>query len=159
MINISECDKKADDAIKYMVAAVIGTAVVPAHVNWAITASAMGAGVVAIGKAYGFTLSKDGGWKLVKQFFLGAGFWFLTMNVGSKIIAAIAETTGIGYLGGVALDGAISGASAWAIGACAKEYFRKDCLGQGKPSKEELKKIFQDTFSKKKSEIQKNNNK
>ena len=35
------CDKDADVAIKTMMAAVVGTAVVPAHVNWALTASAM----------------------------------------------------------------------------------------------------------------------
>ncbi|MGC3977792.1 MAG: hypothetical protein QM751_05865 [Paludibacteraceae bacterium] len=42
------------------------------------------------------------------------------MNIGSKIFAAIAESTGIGYVAGVALDGAISGAAAWAIGAWCK---------------------------------------
>ena len=35
------CDQDADVAIKTMMAAVVGTAVVPAHVNWALTASAM----------------------------------------------------------------------------------------------------------------------
>ena len=54
------CDQDADVAIKTMMAAVVGTAVVPAHVNWALTASAMGAGAVAIGKCYGVQLTKDG---------------------------------------------------------------------------------------------------
>ena len=35
------CDQDADVAIKTMMAAVVGTAVIPAHVNWALTASAM----------------------------------------------------------------------------------------------------------------------
>ena len=61
------CDQDADVAIKTMMAAVVGTAVVPAHVNWALTASAMGAGAVAIGKCYGVQLTKDEGWKFVKQ--------------------------------------------------------------------------------------------
>ena len=64
------CDQDADVAIKTMMAAVVGTAVVPAHVNWALTASAMGAGAVAIGKCYGVQLTKDEGWKFVKQFVL-----------------------------------------------------------------------------------------
>jgi hypothetical protein len=38
---IRECDEKADNAITAMVAAVIGAALVPAHVNWALTGSAM----------------------------------------------------------------------------------------------------------------------
>ena len=80
------CDQDADLAIKTMMAAVVGTAVVPAHVNWALTASAMGAGAVAIGKCYGVQLTKDEGWKFVKQFILSAGMWFLSMNVSSKIL-------------------------------------------------------------------------
>lgn len=144
--SIHECDEQADDAIRTMVATVVGTAAIPAHVNWSLTATAMGAGVVAIGLIYDVQLSKEEGWKLVRQFFLGAGFWFLTMNVSSKILTAIMESTGIGYLGGVALDGAVSAASAWAIGACAKEYFRRDYLGKNKPTTEELGKIFRDTF-------------
>lgn len=133
-----------------MVATVVGTAAIPAHVNWSLTATAMGAGVVAIGLIYDVQLTKEEGWKLVRQFFLGAGLWFVTMNVGSKILTAIMESTGIGYLGGVALDGAISAASAWAIGACAKEYFRRDYLGKSKPTKEELGEIFREAFKKNK---------
>ena len=83
------CDQDADVAIKTMMAAVVGTAVVPAHVNWALTASAMGAGAVAIGKCYGVQLTKDEGWKFVKQFVLSAGMWFLSMNVGSKILSML----------------------------------------------------------------------
>lgn len=147
---IYECDEQADTAIRTMVAAVVGTAAIPAHVNWSLTATAMGAGVVAIGLIYDVQLTKEEGWKLVRQFFLGAGFWFVTMNVGSKIFSAIAESTGLGYVGGVALDGAISAASAWAIGACAKEYFRRDYLGKNKPTKEELGEIFREVFKKNK---------
>lgn len=146
--SIHECDEQVDDAIRTMVATVVGTAAIPAHVNWSLTATAMGAGVVAIGLIYDVQLTKEEGWKLVRQFFLGAGFWFVTMNVGSKILTAIMESTGFGYLGGVALDGAISAASAWAIGACAKEYFRRDFLGKSKPTKEELGEIFREAFKK-----------
>lgn len=148
--SIKECDEQADDAIRTMVATVVGTAAIPAHVNWSLTATAMGAGVVAIGLIYDVQLTKEEGWKLVRQFFLGAGFWFVTMNVGSKILTAIMESTGFGYLGGVALDGAISAASAWAIGACAKEYFRRDFLGKSKPTKKELGEIFREAFKKNK---------
>ncbi|MGC3977793.1 MAG: hypothetical protein QM751_05870 [Paludibacteraceae bacterium] len=55
---MNECDNSADKAIKAMVVAVVGTAFVPAHVNWALTATAMGAGVVAIGLAYDVKLTK-----------------------------------------------------------------------------------------------------
>ena len=139
------CDAKADKAIKTMMAAVAATAIVPAHVNWALTASAMGAGCVAIGCAYGVQLNKDEGWSLCKQFILGAGFWFVAMNVGSKIFAALAESTGLGYIAGAALDVTVSCACAWAIGGCARAYFRK--MAQGRQvSKAELKEIFQSCF-------------
>lgn len=115
--SVCVCDQDADLAIKTMMAAVVGTAVVPAHVNWALTASAMGAGAVAIGKCYGVQLTKDEGWKFVKQFILSAGMWFLSMNVGSKILSMLIESTGIGYGVGMALDAATSAAFAWAIGS------------------------------------------
>ena len=57
--SVNVCNEKADKAIKAMMATVVGTALVPAHVNWALTASAMGAGVVAIGLCYDIKLTKD----------------------------------------------------------------------------------------------------
>lgn len=140
------CNENADKAIAGMMATVVGTALVPAHVNWALTASAMGAGVVAIGICYDVKLSKDEGWKLVKQFIMSAGFWFLSMNVGSKIISTLMQTTGIGYGAGVAIDAATSAAFAWAIGATAKEYFQREYLGKTKLSKDELGEIFRKAF-------------
>ncbi len=147
-MSVHYCDEKADNAIKAMVAGCVGTAIIPAAVNWTVLATAMGAGCVAIGNAYGVTLTKEEGWKLVKQFILGAGTMFLALNIGSKVFAMIAQATGIGYVGGAALDGAISAAQAWSVGACAKEYFRRDYLGKTKPSKEELGRIFKETFKK-----------
>ena len=139
-------DQDADVAIKTMMAAVVGTAVVPAHVNWALTASAMGAGAVAIGKCYGVQLTKDEGWKFVKQFVLSAGMWFLSMNVGSKILSVLIESTGIGYGVGMALDAATSAAFAWAIGSTAKACFKNEYLGKSKLTKEELGEIFRKAF-------------
>jgi len=153
MDDIKTRDAKADRAIKEMVAAAAGAAVVPVYVNWSIMATAMGSGVIAIGIIYDVKLNADEAWKLVKQFFIGAGFWFLTMNVGAKILTVIIESTGIGYGGGVVLDAAISSAAAYAIGACAKEYFRRDFLGNRKLTKEELQKIFQDAFKNQKNKL------
>ena len=144
--SVNVCNEKADKAISAMVTTVMATAILPAHVNWALTASAMGAGVVSIGLCYDVKLTKDEGWKLVKQFVLGAGFWFLSMNVGSKMLSAFLESTGFGYGVGVAMDVATSAAFAWAIGATSKEYFQRDYLGKSKPSKDELGKIFRDAF-------------
>ncbi len=149
--SIEECDMDADSAIKAMMAAVVGTAVIPAAVNWALTASAMGAGTVAIGKAYGVSLSKENGEKLVIQFIKGAGLWFLGMQVGSKVITAILQFTGLGYGAAVALDAATSAAFAWAIGATAKSYFRTEYKG-GKLSKEELGEIFRKAFKDRKNQ-------
>ena len=139
--DIALCDKDADEAIKVMMAAVATTAVIPAAVNWTITATAMGTGCVAIGKAYGVSLSKENGEKLVIQFLKGAGLWFLAMQIGSKVVTAIMEFTGLGYGAGVAIDAATSAAFAWAIGKTAKSYFRSSYLGN-KLTKEELGEIF-----------------
>lgn len=145
------CDNDADVAIKTMMGTVVATAAVPAHVNWALTASAMGAGAVAIGKCYDVQLTKDEGWKLVKQFVLSAGMWFLSMNVGSKILSALMQSTGVGYAVGMALDAASSAAFAWAIGSTAKAYFRNEYLGKSKLTKEELGRIFREAFKEQKN--------
>lgn len=144
--SVYECNEKADLAIAAMVTTVVGTAAVPAAVNWAITASAMGGGAAAIGKCYGIKLTTDEGWKLVKQFIIGAGSWFLAMNVSSKIFSALLQFTGFGYGVGFALDAATSAAFAWAIGATSKEYFKREYLGKSKLSEKELGKIFRDAF-------------
>ena len=145
------CDNDADVAIKTMMGTVVATAAVPAHVNWALTASAMGAGAVAIGKCYDVQLPKDEGWKLVKQFVLSAGMWFLSMNVGSKILSALMQSTGVGYAVGMALDAASSAAFAWAIGSTAKAYFRNEYLGKSRLTKEELGRIFREAFKEQKN--------
>ena len=144
--SVYECNENADKAIATMMGTVAATAVLPAHVNWSLTASAMGAGVVAIGLCYDVKLTKDEGWKLVKQFVVSAGFWFLSMNVGSKLAIALIESTGLGYGPAVALDVAASAAFAWAIGATAKEYFQREYLGKRKLTKNELGEIFRNAF-------------
>lgn len=148
---VNVCNEKADKAIRVMMSGVAVAALVPAHVNWTLMASAMGTGVVAIGYCYGIKLTKDEGWKLIKQFVLSAGFWFLSVNVGSKMLTAFMETTGLGYGVGVTIDVAISTAFAWAIGAASKEYFQREYLGKSKLSKEELGEIFRDAFREQKN--------
>lgn len=145
MKTLEQRDQDADDRISYMIAGMIGGAVVPAAINWTIVITAMGAGVVSIGKCYDFSISEEGGADLVKQFFLSAGTTWLMLNVGAKICTAIIQMTGIGYLGGAALDAVISAAQAYAVGGCAKAYFRKKYQGNN-ISKEELGKIFKQRF-------------
>ena len=140
----SEQDEKADIAIATMMAAMGGAAVVPAHVNWALAAGAMGSGVVAIGLCYGVKLSKDEAWKLVKQFILGAGLTFVGLAVGSKLLAAILSSTGIGHVGAVALDGTVSVAIGYAVGETAKDYFK------GEKNKKKLGETFRNAFRSKK---------
>jgi uncharacterized protein (DUF697 family) len=134
-------DQNADLAIGGMVTAVVATAIVPAHVNWALTAGAMGTGVIGIGLCYGVELTKDEAWKLIQQFFAAAGGWFLAMNVGSKFLAAIIQSTGIGYGPAVALDAAISAAAAYALGEAAKAYFK------GERDMGKIGKTFRDSFT------------
>jgi uncharacterized protein (DUF697 family) len=151
-LDISELDHKADTAIKTMMATIGGFVLIPAHVNWALISGAMGTGVVAIGMIYGVKLNKDEAWKLVKQFVLAAGFMFAALNIGSKFFSVIAESTGIGYAGGVALDAAINIPFAYAVGHTAKEYFRKEYMSGKKLSQKELGEIFRNAFKERKSE-------
>lgn len=136
----TESDEKSDQAIIAMVTAVTGTAIIPAHVNWALTATAMGVGVVAIGNCYGVQVNKEEAWQLIKEFIRAAGFWYVGMAVGSKIVAAILSSTGIGHIGAIALDATISAAIAYATGACAKVYFK------GERNKKVLGEAFRKNF-------------
>lgn len=145
MKSIEQCDSDADEKIGLMIAGMVGGAVVPAAINWTIVIAAMGAGVVSIGSCYGYSISKEGGADLVKQFFLSAGTTWLMLNIGAKIFTAIVQMTGIGYVGGAAIDAVISAAQAYAVGGCAKAYFRKKYRGEH-ISKDELGKIFRDKF-------------
>lgn len=145
MKSIEQCDSDADEKIGLMIAGMVGGAVVPAAINWTIVIAAMGAGVVSIGNCYGYSISKEGGADLVKQFFLSAGTTWLMLNVGAKICTAILQMTGIGYVGGAAIDAVISAAQAYAVGGCAKAYFRKKYQGKS-ISKDELGKIFREKF-------------
>ena len=134
-------DENADKAIKAMITAAVGTAVVPVYVNWALTASVLGSGVVAIGLCYGVELTKDEAWKLVKQFIVAAGTFFVAANLGSKFIAMVLQTTGVGYGVGFALDATMSAAVAYAIGETAKEYFK------GERKMKRIGKTFRNSFT------------
>lgn len=145
MKSIEQCDSEADDRIAMMITGMVGGAVVPAAINWGIVIAAMGAGVVSIGKCYNYSVDKGESADLVKHFFLSAGTTWLMLNVGAKILTCIIQMTGIGYVGGAALDAVISGAQAYAVGGCAKEYFRKKYQGKN-ISKDELGKLFKERF-------------
>lgn len=145
MKSLEQCDYEADEKIQYMIAGMIGGACVPAAINWTIVIAAMGAGVVSIGKCYDFSITEEGGADLVKQFFLSAGTTWLMLNVGAKICTAIIQMTGVGYVGAAAVDAVISAAQAYAVGGCAKAYFRKKYQGRN-ISRDELGEIFKKKF-------------
>ena len=150
MIFISDKkDVKANEIINGMIKQVVATAVIPAHINWAFTASLMSVGVVRIGNVYGVSLDKDEAWKLIIQFFKAASYWFMGMQVGAKVFAAIIQSTGLGYLVGVTLDATISAALAYSIGGTAKAYFK------GETDKEKIGAIVQDLFKQGKIEFTK----
>lgn len=136
-------DENADTAVVAMMTAASVAASVPGPVNWVAFSAVLGSGVVAIGLAYGTQVTKDEAYKLIKQFVLGAGFTFLALTVGSKILGTILAVTGLGYFAAVAMDVAISTAIAYAVGESAKAYFK------GERNKKELGRIFAEKFKSK----------
>jgi hypothetical protein len=135
-------DRKANKIILGMILQMAAAAVIPVAVNWGLLAALLGIGVVRIGRTYGVPLNRKEGWKLVVQFFRAAGIFFVSAYVSSKVVVALIQSTGIGYLGGVTLDVVVSVALAVAIGATAKAYF------QGERRESELGKIMRRTFKK-----------
>jgi uncharacterized protein (DUF697 family) len=136
----ASADENADAVIKAMVASIAAAAIIPAHVNWAVIMGLMGGGVVAIGHCYGVTMTKDEAWKLIKQFFMAAGFTFLALNVGSRMISMLLASTPLTYGAAVAIDIAAFCPMAYAIGGCAKSYFK------GERDKARLGEIFRNRF-------------
>ena len=132
-IELMRCDENADLAIKVMMGGIATAAIIPGYVNWALIASAMGVGCAAIGKSYGFNMNKDEGWMLTKQFLIGAGTCYLALGLCVKFFSGLLDFTGPGCLIGRIADAAFCSASAWAIGGCAKSYFRSMALGKKRP--------------------------
>jgi uncharacterized protein (DUF697 family) len=141
--NIKRKDEDADLVILTMIEGCAAAAVAPVAVDWAIAAGALGAGVVGIGCCYGVKITKEEAWKLIKQFIKGAGLAWSGFAFGSKIFTVIMKFTGFGYLGGMALDAVMSSAIAYAVGGCAKSYFKGD------HDTKNLGKQFRDMFNEK----------
>lgn len=117
-------EQKADAIIAGMVTTGLAMATIPTPFLCTVPfVGAMATGVVAIGACYGTTLTKDEGWKLVKEFFKAAGFTYAGTIVGGKLIGFALAATGIGYAGYVALDAATAAAMAYGVGGAAKYYF------------------------------------
>ncbi|MCR5662089.1 MAG: DUF697 domain-containing protein [bacterium] len=144
-MNINECDRRADDVIAGMVSSMTAGALAPAAINWVIVMSAMGAGVMSIGSCYTIKISKEEAADLIKQFFLSAGLTWCMLNVGAKICAAVFEATGFAYAPVVVADAVLSASQAFAIGSCAKAYFRKKYQG-GDITDAELGQILKRKF-------------
>ncbi len=142
-------DEQADQVINTMIAGMVGTAVVPVLVSLPIVMTAMGSGVVAIGRCYGTELNRDEAWHLIKQFIHAAGFCFIGCAVGSRVLSMILTATGAGYFAAVTMDAAISASLAYAIGACAKAYFK------GERNKKVLGNTMRNKFKLKRSEVEK----
>ncbi|WP_197019718.1 DUF697 domain-containing protein [Brevundimonas sp. EAKA] len=138
-------DDDADGVVALMVTGAIGAAVVPFPVGWPMFIAALCGGVVKIGAIYDITLDKDEAWKLVLQLFKAAGLMWLGLTVGSKFIAAILQATGAGYAVGAALDAAVSGALAYAVGKSSQAYFK------GERDKAALGRKFREAFEAKKN--------
>jgi uncharacterized protein (DUF697 family) len=141
--DLSSADKKADAVIATMIAAATGGAVVPVVISLPTLAAAMGSGVVGIGLCYGVKLSKEEAWKLIRQFISAAGLTFAGFYVGWQMISAILTSTGIGYVGAVAMEAAACAAIAYAVGETSKAYFK------GETSKQALRKRMRDAIREK----------
>jgi uncharacterized protein (DUF697 family) len=136
-------EQKADAVIAGMVSTALGMAVIPVFLQVPFM-GAMATGVVAIGRCYEITLTKNEGWKLVKEFFKAGGYAFMATVVSGKLISLTVFATGIGYPGAVALDAVTGAAIAYALGAAAKAYF------SGEKDRQQLGAIMRQAFSEKK---------
>lgn len=147
-------DEKADLAIKAMVGTVVGTAFIPVKIPFALSAPAIGAGVVAIGLCYGQNLSKEEAGKLSLRFVKASTIWLSGTWGIQQVFTMFVGATGVGLPIAMALDAVVSGAFTYAIGVTSKAYF-KAASNNKELSNKEIGKVFKQSFKEAKTELKK----
>ena len=90
---LKEMDKKADIAVATMTAGGVATGLVPIVVDIPAFATALGVGVVALGKCYMYEITKEEAADLIRQFFKAASFSLAMAFVGTKITLSAFKIT------------------------------------------------------------------
>ena len=140
---MAEMTKKAQTALKTMTVAGVGIGFAPVMVDIAALMTAMGAGVVAIGKCYGFNLDKQGAGDLIKQFFKAAGTTYAFVFAGQKIAASFLKSNPVSYIPAMISDAVMCGAIAYAVGSTSEKYFRRKAEGS-KATADDIKRWMEE---------------
>ena len=135
---IEKMKENAEIAITSMTTAGISMGFIPVFIDIAALMAAMGVGVIAIAKCYGYTLNKEDAGDLIKQFVQAAGFTSMGVVVGQKIFNSLLKSNPVSYIPVMISDAIICGATAYSVGSTADKYFRRRVEGK-KVSKEEIR--------------------
>ena len=130
-------EKNADKAILAMTVTGVGIGFAPVGIDISALLLAMGTGVLAIGRNYGMSLSKEDAAELIKIFFKAAGTTFSIVTGGEKLAASLLKSNPVTYLTVMIIDGVMGGAAAFAVGYTSRRYFRMLAEGK-KASKAEI---------------------
>lgn len=140
---LKDMDDGADGALILMTEGAVVIGFLPVMVDIGVLMTAMGAGVVSIGKCYGCALTKGDAGELIKQFFKAAGMTFSFIFAGQKIVASLLKSNPATYLPTMIADATMCGATAYAVGSTAKKYFRHMAEGR-KATAEDIKHWMED---------------
>ena len=134
---LKEMDKKADIAVATMTAGGVATGLVPIVVDIPAFATALGVGVVALGKCYMYEITKEEAADLIRQFFKAASFSLAMAFVGTKITLSAFKITPFAPVVYIS-DAVICGSIAFAVGQTAKNFLSRKAQGKT-ASPEEIK--------------------
>ena len=134
---IEKMKENAEIAVASMTTAGVSMGFVPVFIDVAALMAAMGVGVIAIAKCYGFALNKEDAGDLIKQFVKAAGFTSMGVVVGQKIFNSILKSNPVSYIPVMISDAIVCGAISYSVGSTADKYFRRRAEGK-KVSKEEI---------------------
>ena len=144
---ILKMKENADIAVMTMTTTGIGIGFVPVLIDVTALTAAMGVGVVAIAKCYGYKLSEEDAGELILNFLKAAGTTGICIAAGQKIIMSLLKSNPISYIPVMIADAVLCGSTAYAIGSTSEQYFRKRAEGK-KATQEEIREWMKDGKSK-----------
>jgi uncharacterized protein (DUF697 family) len=133
-------DSRADRIIvEMMISVAAASTLTTAGGSWLQT-GIVAVGIVRIARVYGVSLTRQEAGKFAVEALTMYGFYGIVGVLGGKALATAIEVTGVGLVGGMALDAGLTAAVAFALGQVAKAYFGRQV------SKGDFKRIMRSSL-------------
>ncbi|MBE6633955.1 MAG: DUF697 domain-containing protein [Ruminococcaceae bacterium] len=127
---IAKMRENAEIAVNTMTASGVAIGFAPVLIDVAALMAAMGVGVAAIAKCYGYSLNKEDAGELILRFFKAVGTTGACIAAGQKLITSLFKSNPVSYVPVMIADAVLCGSTAYAVGSTSEKYFRKCAEGK-----------------------------